>query len=66
MKQTLQMDVLRGKSPEMVRKELWGHLLVYNIVRGLMAQAVRASGQEPREVSFKGALQTLNAFIHSG
>ena len=50
------------KTPEMVRKELWGHLLVYNVVRGLMAQAARASGLQPREVSFKGALQTFNAF----
>jgi hypothetical protein len=62
LKQTLQMDILRGHSPEMVRKELWGHLLVYNIVRGLMAQAARASGLLPREVSFTGALQTFNAF----
>jgi len=62
LKKTLQMDVLRGQSPEMVRKELWGHLLVYNLVRGLMAQAARASGLKPRQVSFKGALQTINAF----
>jgi|SoiMethySBSTD1v2_1073268.scaffolds.fasta_scaffold384953_2 Transposase DDE domain len=62
LKQTLQMDVLRGQSPEMVRKELWGHLLVYNLVRGLMAQAARAWGLKPRQVSFKGALQTINAF----
>jgi len=62
LKTTLQMDVLRGQSPGMVRKELWGHLLVYNLVRGLMAQAARASGLQPRQVSFKGALQTFNAF----
>lgn len=62
LKITLQMDILRGQSPGMVRKELWGHLLVYNIVRGLMAQAARASGLLPREVSFTGALQTFNAF----
>jgi hypothetical protein len=62
LKITLQMDVLRGQSPEMVRKELWGHLLVYNVVRGLMAQAARASGLLPRAVSFTGALQTFNAF----
>ena len=62
LKTILQMDILRGKTPEMVRKELWGHLLVYNVVRGLMAQAARASGLQPREVSFKGALQTFNAF----
>ena len=62
LKITLQMDMLRGKSPGVVRKELWGHLLAYNLVRGLMAQAARASGLWPREVSFAGALQTFNAF----
>jgi hypothetical protein len=62
LKITLQMDILRGQTPGMVRKELWGHLLVYNVVRGLMAQAARASGLQPREVSFAGALQTFNAF----
>jgi hypothetical protein len=62
IKETLQMDILRGQSPEMVRKELWGHLLVYNLVRGLMAQAARAAGLLPREISFKGSLQTFNAF----
>lgn len=62
LKTTLQMDILRGQSPEMVRKELWGHLLVYNVVRSLMAQAARAAGVKPRQISFKGALQTFNAF----
>ncbi len=62
LKVTLQMEILRGRTPEMVRKELWGHLLAYNIVRGLMAQAARGAGLLPQEVSFKGALQTFNAF----
>jgi hypothetical protein len=62
LKQTLQMDILRGQSPEMVRKELWGHLLVYNVVREVMAQAAGVAGVPPEEVSFAGALQTLNAF----
>jgi len=62
LKIALQMDILRGLTPEMVRKELWGHLLVYNLVRALMAQAARATGLLPREVSFTGALQTFNAF----
>jgi hypothetical protein len=63
LKQALQMDVLRGRSPEMVRKELWAHLLAYNVVRGLLAQAARAKGVRPRELSFTGGLQTLNAFL---
>jgi hypothetical protein len=63
LKQALQMDVLRGQSPDIVRKEVWAHLLAYNVVRGLMAQAAREAGVRPRELSFTGALQTLNAFL---
>ena len=62
LKATLQMDVLRGKTPEMVRKELWAHLLVYNLIRKVMAQAAVQHRLDPRTLSFKGALQTLNAF----
>jgi hypothetical protein len=62
LKQTLQMDVLRGKTPAMVRKELWAHLLVYNLIRKVMAQAAVAHRCDPRTLSFKGAMQTLNAF----
>jgi hypothetical protein len=63
LKTTLKMDILRGKTPAMVRKEVWAHLLVYNVVRALMAQAARAAGVRPDEVSFTGALQTVNAFL---
>ena len=62
IKQTMGMSVLRCKTPEMVRKEIWMHLLAYNLVRGLMAAAAEQAGIEPRQVSFAGALQTINAF----
>ena len=62
LKQTLQMDVLRCKTPELVRKELWTHILAYNLIRTVMAQAAGRHGIEPRSISFKGALQTLEAF----
>ena len=62
IKDVLQMDVLRCKTPEMVRKEIWMHLLAYNLIRGVMAQAAKAHGKQPRLLSFKGALQTMTAF----
>jgi len=62
LKSVLQMDVLRGKSPEMVQKELWAHLLAYNLIRKVMAQAAATHNVPPRELSFKGAVQTLLAF----
>lgn len=62
IKQTLQMDVLRCKTPAMVRKEIWGHLLVYNLLRAAMAQAALGHRIVPRQVSLQGARQTLTAF----
>jgi hypothetical protein len=62
IKDVMQMDVLRCKSPEMVEKEIWMHLLAYNLIRGVIAQAAQAHGKRPRQVSFKGALQTMTAF----
>jgi hypothetical protein len=63
LKQTLQMDILRGRSPQIVRKEIWAHLLIYNIVRSVMAQAARLESVRPDEISFAGALQSINAFL---
>jgi hypothetical protein len=63
LKQTMQMDILRGKTPEMVRKELWAHMLVYNLVRLIMGEAARMDNLRPDEISFKGALQSINAFL---
>jgi hypothetical protein len=54
---------LRGQTPEMVGKEVWAHLLVYNAVRAVMAQAARAAQVRPDELSFAGALQAVNAFL---
>jgi hypothetical protein len=62
LKQTLQMDILRCKTPELVRKELWTHILAYNLIRTVMAQAAAQHDIEPRTISFKGAVQTLEAF----
>jgi hypothetical protein len=62
LKQTLQMDILRCKTPELVRKEIWTHILAYNLIRTIIAQAATIHGIEPRTISFKGAIQTLEAF----
>src|SRR5262245_46902629 len=53
IKSTMRMDVLRCKTPEMVRKEIWAHLLAYNLLRTVMAVAASENGIEPRQVSFK-------------
>jgi hypothetical protein len=62
LKAGMQMRELRGKTPETVRKEVWAHVLAYNLVRTVMAQAAAAHGLPPRSISFTGAMQTLGAF----
>jgi len=62
LKETMQMRELRCKTPELVRKELWTHILAYNLIRTIMAQAAVRHGVEPRSISFKGTVQTLEAF----
>ena len=62
IKVTMQMDVLRCKTPAMVRKEIWAHLLAYNFLRTIMAESAADGDVLPRELSFSGALQTFNAF----
>jgi len=61
-KQTMQMSVLRCKTPDLVRKELWTHILAYDLIRTIIAQAASKHGIDPRSISFKGAIQTLEAF----
>ncbi|MEM9412104.1 MAG: IS4 family transposase [Planctomycetota bacterium] len=62
IKSTMQMDDLRCKTPELVRKEVWTHVLAYNLIRTIIAQAASRHSVEPRSISFKGTLQTLEAF----
>ena len=61
LKITLGMDVLRCKTAEMVRKEIWTCLLAYNLIRQTMLQAALAANRSPRELSFTAALQKIAA-----
>ena len=62
IKITMQMDVLRCKSPQMVRKELWCHLLAYNLIRHLMWEAEQRKGGCAGRTSFKGTIQYMISF----
>jgi hypothetical protein len=62
LKTTMGMEMLRTKTPDMVRKEVGMHLLAYNLIRGVMAEAARGRDILPRELSFNGARQTVRAF----
>jgi hypothetical protein len=66
IKETMHMGILRGKTPAMVHKEIWAHILAYNLIRKIMAQAAITHNRNPREISFKLALQMIDAFRQAG
>lgn len=62
IKQTMHMDILRGKTPSMVRKEIWACILAYNLIRKIMAQAAMMHNKNPRELSFTHAMNLIISF----
>jgi len=63
IKTTLGMDILRGKSADVVRKEIYMHLLVYNLIRVLMWQASETHHRPLHRLSFAGTLQRFNVVL---
>jgi hypothetical protein len=63
IKTTLGMDVLRGKSADVVRKEIFMHLMAYNLIRALMWQAAARHGVALHRLSFAGAVDRLNSLL---
>ena len=62
IKATLDMDVLRCKSQEMVEKEIAVYFMAYNLVRWAMAAAALLADILPRMLSFAGAKRLLGVF----
>lgn len=63
LKTTLGMDILRSKSPTMVRKEFYVYLLAYNLLRSLMWEAGTVYGVLPLRLSMHRTRQHLDNFI---
>lgn len=66
LKSIMGMDHLKCQTPEMVRKELWMHLLAYNLVRCTMVRAAHRTNGTPEAISYSGALQALQNPIDDG
>ncbi len=63
IKTSLGMDILRGKTPEMVRKEIYVHLLAYNLLRTVMWQAGTAHDVDCLRISLQEARHHFNHFV---
>ena len=51
--------VLRSKSPEMVRQEIWGILLAHYAIRALMVEAAHDADIDPDRLSFMQSLRVI-------
>jgi len=59
IKISLHMDVLRCKTPEMIHKELWMHVIAYNLIRALMWSAAQRHCVDVFSISFKSSLASI-------
>ena len=59
IKCSLDMDIIRAKTPAMVKTEIWSCLLAYNLIRLKMLQSCAVSGRMPRTLSFTTTMQLL-------
>ncbi len=53
---------MRAKTPDMIRKEIWCHMLAWNLLRGVIVESAKRTEMHPREVSVKGTMQTIESF----
>ena len=51
--------VLRSKTPDLVRQEVWGLLLAHFAVRGLMHEAALRADEDPDRLSFSHAVRVV-------
>jgi len=61
IKSNLNLDRVRCKSPQMVRRELWTTILAYNLIRTTAASAAAVHNCRPRQISFTATCQAILA-----
>ena len=62
IKTNLALDVLRGRTPAMIERELWMQAIAYNLVRALLLEASLTHDVPVERLSFKGTLDALQAW----
>ncbi len=65
LKTTLHLEMLRSRTPQMLQKEIYAHLIVHNLLRCTMAQAAVEQRVSLERISFKGTLDALRQFTQA-
>jgi hypothetical protein len=55
--------ILRSRSPDMVKQEIWGYLLTHYAISALICTAATAAGIDPDRVKFKRAVRIIRRRI---
>ena len=63
IKDTMGMNILSCKTPDMVIKEIWVYLLAYNLIRLMMLKSALLADITPRSISFKHCLQLWLLYV---
>lgn len=63
LKTIMQMEHLRCHKPHRVRNEIRAHMLAYNLIRGVMAEAAIEGNVQPWQISFKSTLTTVSDML---
>ncbi|MBS0351057.1 MAG: transposase [Proteobacteria bacterium] len=62
IKEVMGMDILKCKTPEMVRKEIGMYILVYNLIRLVWLECALIHKMKPRNISFIAAMRGILSF----
>lgn len=63
LKTIMQMEHLRCHKPHRVRNEIRAHMLAYNLIREVMAEAATEGDVQPWQISFKSTLTTVSDML---
>jgi hypothetical protein len=55
--------ILRGRTPDLARQELWAYLVLYQTIRALICLAAAGAGLDPDRISFTAALHATRATL---
>jgi Insertion element 4 transposase N-terminal/Transposase DDE domain len=51
--------ILRGRTPELARQELWAYLIIYQAIRAVICLAAATAGIDPDRISFTATLHAI-------
>jgi len=57
--------ILRSRTPELARQELWAYLIIYQAIRVIMSLAAAGAGTSPDRISFTAALHAAHRTIRT-